>query len=165
MKKTEQSYIGWYFLIAVVVTYIIMSIFKPDALIPSLKFFLSIITKIIPIFILIFILMIIINRFVSSNKLAKHFGEKSGVKAWLVAIITGIISAGPIYLWYPLLNDLQKKGVNNGLIATFLYNRAIKIPLLPLMIFYFGLLYTIILTFITIIASVFHGLIVEKIVR
>ena len=60
---------------------------------------------------------------------------------------------------------MQKKGVRNGLVATFLYNRAVKIPLLPLMIFYFGMVYTIILTIIMMIVSVFQGLIVEKILE
>jgi uncharacterized membrane protein YraQ (UPF0718 family) len=68
-------------------------------------------------------------------------------------------------MWYPLLSDLQKKGVKNSFIATFLYNRAIKPALLPLIIFYFGLAFTIVLTIVMIIASVFQGLIVEKILK
>ncbi|MBW2991272.1 hypothetical protein KY348_06235 [Candidatus Woesearchaeota archaeon] len=147
------------------IIYVILAFAKPDALMPSLKFFLNIIIKIIPIFILIFILMIVINRFVSTKKIMKYFGKKAGVKAWLAAVITGIISAGPIYLWYPLLYDLQKKGVRNGLIATFLYNRAVKLPLLPLMILYFGITYVIVLSLVMMIASVFQGLIVEKIME
>lgn len=165
MKKSEQSNTAWYFLLGVIIIYIIIALVKPDAIMPSLEFFLDIILKIIPIFILIFVLMIIINRFVRTKKLMKYFGKKAGLKGWVAAIITGIISTGPIYMWYPLLNDLQKKGVRNGLVATFLYNRAVKIPLLPLMIFYFGLVYTIILTVIMMIASVFQGLIVEKIME
>ncbi len=165
MKKSEQSDTGWYFLAGVIILYIIVALIKPAALLPSLKFFLNIIIKIIPVFILIFILMAVINLFVTTKKLVKYFGKKSGVKGWIAAIITGIISTGPIYLWYPLLNDLQKGGVRNGLIAAFLYNRAVKIPLLALMIVYFGLTYTIILTIVMIIASIFQGLIVEEIVE
>ena len=165
MKKSEQSYTAWYFLLGVIIIYVIIALFKPDTLMPSLKFFFDIIIKIIPVFVLIFVLMIIINRFVSTKKLMKYFGKKSGVKGWVAAIITGIISSGPIYLWYPLLNDLQKKGVRNGLVATFLYNRAVKLPLLPLMILYFGLVYTIVLTLVMMIISIFQGLIVEKIVE
>ncbi len=40
---------------------------------------------------------------------------------------------------------LQKKGMRPALIATFLYNRAVKIPLLPLLIIYFGLTYSLVL--------------------
>ncbi|KYK27177.1 hypothetical protein AYK26_00595, partial [Euryarchaeota archaeon SM23-78] len=130
----------------------------------SLKFFLEIIKKIILIFILIFILLVIVNRFMTPKKFIKYFGKKSGAKGWLVAIIGGTISTGPLFLWYPLLNDLKNHGVRTGLIATFLYNRAVKPALLPLMIFYFGLAYTIVLAVVMMIASLFQGLIVEKIV-
>jgi uncharacterized membrane protein YraQ (UPF0718 family) len=164
-KRTKSGLTGWYFLLGTVITYIIMAFLKPDALMPSLNFFFKIIINIIPIFILIFVLMIIFNRFVSTKRLMKYFGKKSGAKGWVAAIITGIISAGPIYMWYPLLKDMQKKGARNGLVAAFLYNRAVKIPLLPLMIFYFGLVYTIILTLIMIAGSVFQGLVVEKIIE
>ena len=165
MKISEESRAGWYFLGIVILAYIIMGIFKPAALTASFQFLWSIVKKIIPIFILIFVLMILTNYFVKPKKLVKHFGKKSGFLGWPVAVITGIISTGPIYLWYPLLNELQKHGVRNGLIAVFLYNRAIKIPLLPLFIFYFGFVYVIVLTLVMIIASILNGIIVEKIVE
>ena len=164
MKKTKQSKTELYFLLGVIAIYVILAFFKTDALMPSLNFFLKIIIKIIPIFILVFIIMIIINRFTSAKKLMKYFGKKAGSKAWVAAIITGIISSGPIYLWHPLLKDLKSQGVRNGLIVTFLYNRAVKIPLLTLMIFYFGLIYTVVLTLIMILTSILQGVIVEKIV-
>jgi len=124
--------------------------------------FASIIIKVIPVILLVFILMAITNYFIKPSFLVKVMGKKSGVLGWIIAIITGIISTGPIYMWYPLLADLKKKGVRQGLIATFLYNRAIKIPLLPMIILYFGLTFTIILTIVMMIISVFQGLLIEK---
>ena len=97
--------------------------------------------------------------------LVKWLGKESGIKGWLIAIIGGILSSGPIYMWYPLLSQIKKQGGRDGLIATFLYNRAVKIPLMPLLIYYFGWIYAIVLTFVMIIFSVFQGLIVEKIVE
>jgi uncharacterized membrane protein YraQ (UPF0718 family) len=164
MKKPEKSYASWYFLLGVLVIYLLLAFIKPEAFMAGLKFFSDIIIKVIPVFILIFILMIIVNRFLSAKQLMKYLGKEAGLKAWAAAIITGIISSGPIYLWYPLLKDLQKHGVRNGLVAVFLYNRAVKLPLLALMIFYFGLVYILVLTGIMIIASVFQGIVVEKIV-
>jgi uncharacterized membrane protein YraQ (UPF0718 family) len=70
---------------------------------------------------------------------------------------------GSIYLWYPLLKELSEKGMKKGLIATFLYNRAVKIPLLPLMVYYFGWLFTLFLTLYMIIFSVFLGIIMDRI--
>ena len=165
MKISEENRAGWYFLGIVILAYVIVGIIKPAALTACFQFLWSIVRKIIPVFILIFILMVLVNYLIKPKKLVKYFGKKSGFLGWPVAVITGIISTGPIYLWYPLLNELQKNGVRNGLIAVFLYNRAIKIPLLPLFIFYFGVMYVVILTFVMIIASIFNGIIVEKIVE
>ena len=57
----------------------------------------------------------------------------------------------------------EKKGVGFGLIATFIYSRAIKLPLLPIMIYYFGIKYTIVLTVVLIVMSIVQGKIIEKI--
>jgi hypothetical protein len=54
------------------------------------------------------------------------------------------LSSGPVYLWYPLLKQLKEKWLSQWHIATFIYARAIKIPLIPMMIVFFGLKYTII---------------------
>ena len=164
MRKSEKSYAGWYFLAVVIVLYVVVGLVKFDVIMPSLKFFLGIIKKIILVFVLVFALMALFNYFVSPKKLVKYFG-KGGFKGYLTAIITGIISTGPIYMWYPLLNELQKQGVSNGLVACFLYNRAVKPALLPLIILYFGLTYTIVLTIVMIIFSVLQGIIVERWVR
>ncbi len=162
--KVEMSHNQWYFLAGVFVIAIIIFLFKPDAITPSIQFFYSFLKKIIPIICLIFVLMFLINFFVTPKQLVKYLGKKSkSIIAWPVVVIAGIISTGPIYMWYPLLNDLQKKGVKNSFIATFLYNRAIKPALLPLIIFYFGLAFTIVLTIVMIITSVFQGLIIDKI--
>jgi uncharacterized membrane protein YraQ (UPF0718 family) len=72
---------------------------------------------------------------------------------------------GSAYIWYIFLKDLKQKGMKTSLIVAFLYNRAIKIPLLPMMIYYFGYPLTIILTIYMIIFSVINGLVVEKMVE
>jgi len=162
---TEKSYAGWYFLLIVVGIYIVTAIFDLTKIISALDQFQIIILKIIPVFLLVFVLMALTNYFITPKMLVKYMGKKSGLKGWIISIIAGIISTGPIYLWYPLLNDLQKQGARNGLIATFLYNRAIKIPLLPILIFYFGLTYSIILMIVMIIISIFQGIIIEKLME
>jgi uncharacterized membrane protein YraQ (UPF0718 family) len=68
-------------------------------------------------------------------------------------------------MWYPLLADLKEKGLSHGLIACFLYNRAIKIPLLPLLIFYFNWQFVIVLTIVMIGASLIQGIFVNKLME
>ncbi len=162
---SDKSYSGWYFLISVVLAYLISLIFSPVKVINSFNFFVQILLKILPIFLMVFVLMALTNYFISPKKLVKYLGKGSGIKGWLLSILGGIISTGPIYMWYPLLNDLQKKGMKPSLIATFLYNRAVKIPQLPMIVLYFGLKYTIVLTFVMMFISVIQGILVEKILE
>jgi len=110
-------------------------------------------------------LLVIVDLFVKPQSISKHLGKESGIKGWIYAIVAGIISTGPIYMWYPLLSDLKKRGAREAYIVTFLYNRAIKPALLPLFIFYFGLKYVIILTVVMIVASVFQGIMVETLLN
>ena len=63
------------------------------------------------------------------------------------------------------LADLRKLGMSNKLIAIFLYNRAIKIPLLIMLVYYFGLSFTITVTILIILFSVINGWLVEAICR
>ncbi len=160
---SEKSYTSWYFLFSVVIIYIITGVLAPSVVIPSLSFSLNIIINIIPVFALVFAVMALFNYFVSPKAISKYIGRSSGVKRWLIAIAGGIASTGPIYMWYPLLKDLKTKGVSYGFIAAFLYNRAIKIPLIPILVFYFGLKYVIILTIVMIVVSIFQGFLFERI--
>ena len=103
----------------------------------------------------------IMNYFVNPRTVSKYVGKGSGMKGWFLAIFTGMLSHGPVYAWYPLLRDLRDQGMKSGLIAAFLYNRAIKIPLLPLMIYYFGTRFVLIFTCYIVVASVVQGWIVQ----
>jgi len=86
--------------------------------------------EIFPALIVIILLNGIMNYLVNPKTVSRYVGEGSGIKGWFLAIFTGILSHGPIYGWYPLLRDLRNEGMKSGLIAVFLYNRAIKMPLL-----------------------------------
>jgi len=160
---SEKSYTAWYFLLFVVLIYLIVAFFRAEAVMPSLEFSWSIVVKIIPVFILVFAVMVITNYYITPANVSKYLGKSSGIKKWLIAVAGGIISTGPIYMWYPMLKELKSKGVKYGFIATFLYSRAIKPPMIPMIIFYFGLEFTVILTIVMIVMSIIQGMIFEKI--
>lgn len=161
-KLLEKISGKWIFLIIVVVIYVFLLIINLNAFERVFIQFFQIIWKILPVFVLVFGLMFLSNLLLDAKKVIKYIGESAGVKGWIISIITGILSAGPIYMWYPLLSDLKDKGMKDAFITTFLYNRAVKIPLLPMMIYYFGFAFTIVLTFYMILFSVINGLIVHK---
>ncbi|MBW2965979.1 hypothetical protein KY342_02640 [Candidatus Woesearchaeota archaeon] len=163
-NRLKQVSGTWYFFIAMLIIYLFLFLIREDLFTSSISFFYSIILKIIPIFILVFILMAITNYFITPKFVMKHLGEK-GVKKWFYIIVGGILSTGPIYMWYPLLADLRDKGLSYGLIACFLYNRAIKIPLLPIAIFYFGWKYILVLSIVMIFVSVIQGIMINKLME
>ncbi|KAF5428632.1 putative membrane protein YraQ, UPF0718 family [Candidatus Methanophagaceae archaeon] len=101
--------------------------------------------------------MALLDYFLHPKTVSKYVGRGSGIKGWFLAIFTGILSHGPIYVWYPLLKDLRDRGMKSGLIAAFLYSRAIKIPLLPLRVYYFGALFVVVLLPYIVIASIVVG--------
>jgi uncharacterized membrane protein YraQ (UPF0718 family) len=110
----------------------------------------------LPLF-LVFVVMLVLNLFIKPAQIVHLLGRGANIKGILFSVIAGIISMGPIYIWYPLLKELREKGAGNIPIAVFLYNRAVKPFLLPVMIAYFGWLYVGILTVLTILASVANG--------
>jgi len=152
-----RKFKGFWFLLLILVSYIILLLTFPDKTKHALQISSNIFKMVIPIIVLIIFFTTLINLFVSTKLIKRYLGKKSGLKGLILAIVAGIISHGAIYLWYNLLKDLKKKGMGNGLIAVFLYNRAIKIPLIPIMTHYFGLKFVIILTFYTIISSLILG--------
>jgi len=151
--KLRQISGSWYFLIAVVLAYGAFLIFDSAVFFTGLNFFNKIILRIIPVFLLVFVLMALSNYFITPKFVTRHL-KRGGIKKWFFVILGGILSSGPVYMWYPLLADLRKKGLSYGFIACFLYNRAIKIPVLPIIIFYFGWKYVITLSFVMIFISI-----------
>ncbi|PIN98465.1 MAG: hypothetical protein COT90_04175 [Candidatus Diapherotrites archaeon CG10_big_fil_rev_8_21_14_0_10_31_34] len=154
----------FWFLILMILVYACLFLFEGKLFFSSTDFFLKILLNLIPVFVLVFVLMSLINFFVSTKTVSKYF-VSSGKKSWLFAVVAGILSMGPVYIWYPFLQDLKEKGFNEGLIAVFLYNRAIKIPLIPLAVFYFGLKFVVILAFVMIVFSVIQGITINKLIE
>lgn len=106
---------------------------------------------------LVFVVMVILNVVVKPAQIARFLGKGAGIKGITLSAAAGIISMGPIYAWYPLLKKLREEGAGNAPIAIFLYNRAVKPFLLPVMIAYFGWAYVAILTALTVLVSMAFG--------
>lgn len=155
----------WLYFGAMGVMYFVVSIIDPYLGIELITKVISIFGQILPVFVVVFILMVLTRIFVDPERVLESVGEGSGSRGWLIAITGGIISAGPIYIWYPLLAELKEKGMKTSLVATFLYIRAVKIPLFPLMIYYFGLAFTLFFTLYLIIFSVINGVLVERLLK
>ena len=106
-----------------------------------------------------------LNRLVKPRQITRHLGRESGVRGWFWALAAGVISHGPMYVWYPMLDDLRSHGLRNGLIGAFFASRAIKVPLLPMMIDYFGWTFTLVLSCYILIGALAQGWVLELLTR
>jgi len=99
-----------------------------------------------------------LNFFLKPPQPAKFLAKGTSVKAKLLSAAAGVISAGPIYAWYPMLKDFRERGAAHSLIAIFLVNRASKPFLLPMMISFFGWAYVLAFTLLTMAGSLCVGI-------
>lgn len=164
-KKKKEAFKKWIFLIVVSIIFIPIWIIAPEKAMPILNSFLDLLLKITPVLILVYFIMFLANLFINNKGLQKYMGEDAGIKGWLISILAGIISMGSIYAWYPLLKDLQTRGVKDKFLVAFLYNRGIKLQWLPILLLYFGWTYSITLLIVMAIMSIFQGIIVEKLIH
>ena len=158
----QTKYGGWIFLAIVVGVYGLLGLLHTEATIQAFSFFTRTTRQLLPVLALVFLLLFLTNLVLEPKWIRRYLGKGSGLGGWIAAIIGGIFSMGPIYAWYTMLSELQQKGMRNALIATFLYSRAIKLPLLPLIIHYFGMTYTLVLCFYLLVFSTITGIAVEK---
>lgn len=153
---------GWFFLLGVGALYALIAPFNRSMVADALSAFGSLLIRIVPVLVLVFGLLFLASLFLDKKWLARHLGKASGLGGWVLTVVCGVLSAGPLYAWYPLLGDLKGKGMSGALIATFLYSRALKLPLLPLMVHYFGIAYTVALSACIIVFSVLSGLLMRR---
>jgi uncharacterized membrane protein YraQ (UPF0718 family) len=149
-------------LAVVAVLYLGVFLFDPAVGQKALWASVDILKMIAPILLIVFFLMALLNSSIDTAYISKHLGKESGLRGWLIALGGGILSHGPAYVWYPMLSEIRKQGARDGLIVAFFYTRSIKVPWLPLMISYFGLMFTILLTFYVIVGAWLQGYIVDR---
>ncbi|RUM41222.1 MAG: permease [Desulfobulbus sp.] len=166
MKKQPSIVVrGKYLLPAVGLAYVAVFIHNSNVGSAALQKSFLVFLKILPIILMVILLTSLINFFLKPKQIARKLGKESGVAGWLWTLLAGVLSHGPMYAWYPLINDLRGHGMRDGLVVTFFASRAIKLPLLPMMIDYFGWLFTLVLSIYIIAGSLLQGIAYELIER
>lgn len=161
-KKRPPNRSGWIMLVSVVILYIVSAFVNSADTYEALTSSFKVLKSILPILLVVVFLMAVINSFIQPKKIAKHLGKESGVKGWVIALLSGLFSHGSGYVWYPMLSDLRRHGVRDGLIVAFFYARAIKLPWIPMMVSYFGMGFTIALTFYILLGALLQGIIADR---
>jgi uncharacterized membrane protein YraQ (UPF0718 family) len=161
-RRNKSGWGGWLFLVLVLLAYGGLGMVEPKATQQAFAFFIHVMGRVLPALGLVFIFLLVTNLMFDPKWIKRHLGTGSGTKGWLAAVIGGVVSMGPIYAWYAMLSEMRQAGMRNSLVAAFLYSRAVKLPLLPIMIHYFGMAYTLVLCLYLIVFSIITGVLVEK---
>ncbi|NWG87902.1 MAG: permease [Hydrogenophilaceae bacterium] len=156
---------GWLFLALAILAQAATALVEPALARQALAAFLTMLGEVAPVLALVLVLMYLTERFLTPERTRAWLGHDSGLRGWLLAVLAGVISTGPVYTWYALLADLRRKGMRTALVAVVLYARAIKLPLLPLLAHYFGLTYMVVLSLFIAAFSIVNGLAMERLVR
>ncbi|MDD3262580.1 MAG: hypothetical protein PHR61_01930 [Candidatus Absconditabacteria bacterium] len=156
---------NWLFLLMVAFLYILTIVFDFSSSIIILKTFGKMFVEILPTLLLISLFIFLFNILVSSKKVTSYLKKGGYFKKIIFSVVFGIASSGPIYLWYGLLRDLHKIGLTLGHIAAFSYARAIKIPMLPIMILYFGIKFSLLFIVVLFFFAFVQGFIVDFIFK
>lgn len=160
-----RKYSGWLFLFLVALAYGATAAFEPARAREAIATFLPMLGEMLPALALVLLLMFLVELFLNPERIDSWVGNRSGLHGWLLAIAAGMLSTGPVYPWYALLAEMRTKGMRTAMLAAFLYARAIKLPLLPLLAHYFGVRYMLVLSLFIAVFAVLNGLAMERIDR
>lgn len=163
MKSTKRTFAfrGKYFFVAVVCLYGVLWFVDPDSVQLALQEAAQVLIKIIPILAIVILFTALLNYLLKPKQIMKHLGKESGLKGWCYAILAGLISHGPMYVWYAMIDELRSHGLRDSLIVTFYFARAVKLPLLPLMVDYFGIVFTCVLSFYIVVGALVLGFVYQ----
>lgn len=156
---------GKYLFIFVLIVYVILFFYSTPLALASLQKSATVLAEILPIFAFVILFTAIINYLLRPQKIVKYLGKESGIRGWFWSLLGGVISHGPVYAWFPMLEDLRKHGMRDALLVVFIYARAIKLPLLPIMIDYFGWRFTLLLSVYILVGSIIQGKLLEAMER
>ncbi len=153
---------GLIFLAIVAAVYAIGYLVDPERIVSALRLSARTLWSIAIPLVFVFGVLLLSNRYLRAEAVTRLVGSRSGLRGASLALIAGIASMGPAYAWYPLLGEVRQKGAGAGQVAVFLYGRAIKPFLLPVMAAYFGIFFTVMLNLLVAVGALLTGWIVGR---
>jgi len=145
------------FPLAVLLVYGALAVFSPQRAAAALTASGQVLLQLLIPLCVVFGVLVALNLFVRPASVARWVGRGSGGKGVGLSTLAGVLSMGPIYAWYPLLSDLRGKGAGDFHLANFLGCRGVKPFLLPLMIYYFGWAFTVVVNVLLVAGALVTG--------
>lgn len=127
--------------------------------------FIQTLVGLLPILIFVFGIIFVVDLFLSPEKIKKHLGHDSGWKGWLYAVLGSVFIVSPPYVIFPLLGEFKDRGMKYSLMAVFLGNRNVQPAFLPVMVYYFGLTFTVVISIYILAFSILTGVIMGKVMK
>lgn len=154
---------GILFLYAVLLAYCILFFAAPEKALSALRESGRITQNILWPLLFVLAFMVLFDIFIHPGRVIRFVGEQSGLQGVLLAAAAGIISMGPIYAWFPFLKEIRLKGAGSEPVTVFLGSRVVKPVLLPVLVSYFGWVYTLLLTVFMLVGAFSMGRIMKLI--
>lgn len=140
-------------LLLVALAYVVVLIISPDTAVNSVKNSVYYLIEMLQILPVIFLFTVVIDALVPKELIIRGFGEKSGFKGNLLALLLGSISAGPIYAAFPICKSLLGKGSSISNIVIILSAWAvIKVPMLANEVKFLGIKFMAVRWVLTVVA-------------
>ncbi len=162
--KNKKKSSKWIFPSSVLALYLFLYFIDSAKTLGAIAYAAKLAKSIAPILLIVLFFMFLFNL-IDEKRLKKTIEGSPRYLQYLVMVIFGTFSHGPIYAWYPLMKDFREKGISHGSISIFLYARGIKLSLLPMLAIYFGLKYAIVLTLVMAAFSCIQGLLVDAVMK
>lgn len=114
----------------------------------------------------VMIIMGLFAEFISDKTVITYLGKTSGIRGIALALFLGSLPTGPLYVAFPMVATLLKKGARISNIIIFLSAWAcIKIPQELIELQFLGFKFMILRLFLTIIFVTIMGLIIQRIME
>lgn len=153
-------------LFLVALAYLVIFAISPDKAMKSVGNSVYYLVEMLQVLPVIFLFTVVIEALVPKEMIMRGFGERSGFKGNLLALLLGSISAGPIYAAFPISKTLLGKGASISNIVIILSAWAvIKVPMLANEAKFLGINFMIVRWVLTVIAIFLMAYITGMIVK
>lgn len=151
------------FVLIIQIAILITTFFKPGFAIKNwinTSFFFTEIMSIMP---PMLIIVSLLDAWIPSGMIKSQFGEKSGIKGWITALLLGSLAAGPLIAAFPIAESLARRGARTSNIVIFLGSWAtIKIPMILFESKFLGLRFSLVRVVLTVPLIILTGLIMQN---
>lgn len=98
-----------------------------------------------------FVLVGLFDAWVKRETIERHFGERSGIRGYVAALLLAGTTVGGIYVAFPVAYSLQRKGAKLGVVFAYIgLSGACRIPMTMFEASFMGATFTVVRLVVTV---------------